>query len=354
MSVEDLDIREYRLPAEVDAEWTEIVRVRNAVETHTLGTDALAMGPAELVAIFRDSTRRRARQLVATLDGVLVGRSLVWLPAGGTTATGVVDVLPEHRGRGVGAALLAATEAIAAEEGRTQWQCAVAHPVVDVGERRVPRTGVGSVPADAPGVRFLASHGYRLEQVARISRLVVDDVVPAPDPAPGFRVHAWTGATPAPWIADVAHLKSVMSTAAPTGELGVDEVTWTGADVREHDAELADAGRTMLTCAAEHTASGRLAAFTELEIPPVADDGRARPAVQEDTLALPEHRGRGLGMLVKAHNLVRLREELPDVRDVLTFNAEENRHMLAVNVALGFRAIGHEGVWEKRVGAEPT
>lgn len=347
--MDDVEISEYRMPTQVDAEWTEVVRVRNAVETHTIGTDALTMSADELLSIFRDSSRRRARQVTARLDGELVGRSLVWLPAGGTTATGVVDVLPDHRGRGVGAALLEATERIAAEERRTQWQCAVAHPVMESGGRLEPRTGVGTVPADAPGVRFLASHGYRLEQVARVSRLTVDDVAPAPEVDGRWLVHAWTGSTPHRWISDLAHLKSVMSTAAPSGELGVDETTWTDADVREHDLELVDAGRTMLVCTVEDTGSGRLVAFTELEVPAPHADGRARPAVQEDTLVLPEHRGHRLGAIVKAHNLVRLRSELPDVREVLTFNAEENRHMLTVNEALGFRAIGHEGVWEKRV-----
>ena len=61
---------------------------------------------------------------------------------------------------------------------------------------------------------------------------------------------------------------------------------------------------------------------------------------------MPGHRGRRLGMLVKAANLRRLTGELPAVRRVDTWNAEENAWMLAINVALGFRPSGGAGEWQ--------
>mgnify|MGYP002653344585 CR=1 FL=1 len=62
------------------------------------------------------------------------------------------------------------------------------------------------------------------------------------------------------------------------------------------------------------------------------------------------HRGHGLGLRVKAVNLLALREAVPTVRRVHTWNAGENAHMLAINTALGFRPVSLEGVWEKRMG----
>lgn len=88
-----------------------------------------------------------------------------------------------------------------------------------------------------------------------------------------------------------------------------------------------------------HVPSGHLVGFTELEVP--AESRRA--VSQEDPHVLREHRGRRLGLLLKATNLKLLTAERPGHPSVTTFNAEENRHILAVNGALGFAPMGSEG-----------
>jgi hypothetical protein len=72
--------------------------------------------------------------------------------------------------------------------------------------------------------------------------------------------------------------------------------------------------------------------------------------VQQDTLVTSEHRGRRLGMLTKVANLRRAQSRWPSARSVLTWNANENQHMLAINIALGFKPAGYEGEWQKRLG----
>jgi hypothetical protein len=62
---------------------------------------------------------------------------------------------------------------------------------------------------------------------------------------------------------------------------------------------------------------------------------------------LREHRGHRLGMLLKSANLALLTAEAPGHPSIITFNAEENRHMLNVNEALGFVPMGYEGAWKK-------
>ena len=59
----------------------------------------------------------------------------------------------------------------------------------------------------------------------------------------------------------------------------------------------------------------------------------------------------GAPVLLKAENLRLLQERHPERRSITTYNAEENRHMLDVNEALGFRPFIYEGAWRKDVAA---
>ena len=74
-------------------------------------------------------------------------------------------------------------------------------------------------------------------------------------------------------------------------------------------------------------------------------------AYQFDTLVVGVHRGHGLGMLVKLANLVELAEVAPERAVVYTWNADENDHMLAINIALGFRRRGLEAAWQRELPA---
>ena len=82
----------------------------------------------------------------------------------------------------------------------------------------------------------------------------------------------------------------------------------------------------------------RLAAEAILE-PTVADH-----AWQFLTVVDPAHRGHRLGLAVKLANLRYALGHEPALRVIDTWNAAANRHMIAINEALGFRPVD---VWSK-------
>jgi hypothetical protein len=54
-------------------------------------------------------------------------------------------------------------------------------------------------------------------------------------------------------------------------------------------------------------------------------------------------------MLLKIANIEHLVERFPGRPSITTFNAEENRHMLDVNEAVGFVPFAYEGAWQRKL-----
>ncbi|SFK46012.1 GNAT family N-acetyltransferase [Cellulomonas sp. KH9] len=280
------------------------------------------------------------------------------LTANQHTAHVAVGVAASHRRHGVGDALLRAATEQAAADGRGTLHAYTSHspePEPGAGALESP-VGSGRVPAEDAGVRFAQAHGFRLEQVERYSVLELGDEHGAGTPeltehlaaararaGEEYRTHTWLDEVPEDRLDDVARLYTRMSTDAPMGALDVQEDPWDADRVRAMRQRVADAGLHHLVTAAEHAPTGRLVAFSVLEVP-LPD---VPFAFQQDTLVLREHRGRSLGMLVKAVNLERLGAWRPGVRRVHTWNAQENDHMLAINVALGFRQAGVAAAWQR-------
>lgn len=109
---------------------------------------------------------------------------------------------------------------------------------------------------------------------------------------------------------------------------------------------FAASGRTKLTTVALDDA-GDVAAYTEIAVPE-ADPGRS---FQWGTLVRKAHRGRRLGLATKAANLLWLQTERPEVTSVITWNAEVNRHMVAINERLGFRPVARAAEFQRVLGA---
>ena len=329
------------------------VDVRNRVRREAWGGSAdLDFSVRESFSAAQMTTEYRLHSFVALNDDEVVGyaRLEVSVPEPDAPAQLILGVLPAFRRRGIGSALFARIEEAIRAEGRRATQLWVEHPDQD-GPSLVPTTGFGSVPAADPGAIALTRAGFSLEQAERISRLDVPDAdvlereqQHAQAAAAGYRLQTWSGQTPAELLDTMAALGARMSTDAPAGGLDTVEEVWDAERLAAYEQnEIVDQGRQYLTAAA-FDADGSAVAFTKLLLPATA----TRQAIQQDTLVHADHRGRQLGMLVKIANLLQLVEAHPEIDRVITWNAEENRHMLAVNERIGFRPVMTEGAWQRK------
>lgn len=341
--------------------------VTHALETALWGYPDLMYPPPYLLAELRAQEYVNRTLLVAVPTGAtptaadVAGTAIVEMPRKDNThlAYAEVYVHPDRVRSGVGTALLSAAERLAADDGRRTviaWSEHAGEPPADAPGVLEPPTGSGRIAHDDAGARFALRGGYTFEQAERYSVLhlpVGPEHLAAlhseAQTAAGsqYRLVTWEDRAPEEWVEQFAVLETRMSTAAPTAALEIQEATWDVARIRTREAAIADSGCGYLLVAAEHVPSRTLAAFTFVRYP------KPWPEIvfQEDTMVLPEHRGRRLGMLVKTDLLRRLRTVRPEAARIHTWNAEENAHMLAINVALGFRPTGVVGMWQKHLAA---
>ncbi|MBW9213852.1 GNAT family N-acetyltransferase [Mumia sp. zg.B53] len=340
-----------------------VERVRVASDDALHGHHDLTPGFAQMASILADRTYRPQHRIVAVCDDLrtpesVVGHASVRLPQVGETDVVHLDlgVDPAWRRRGIGTALAAVLAERVRETGRTVVKAETSYGrVIDTGaETLAATTGVGSVPADDPATRFAVRYGFTLEQVERQSTLPLPvghehlaglSRTAAAAAGDAYRLHTWVDEIPEAWEVQYARLLTRMSTATPSGGMEQVEDPWDVARLREATARRQATGDLALVVAAEHVPTGELAAYTVVEF----TDSRPESVIQDDTLVLPEHRGHRLGMLVKCRLLETLASVRPQARRIHTWNAEENTHMLAINVALGYRPASVSGQWQLRL-----
>ena len=278
-------------------------------------------------------------------DGEVVGAASLRLPLldNPHLAIGELLVHPRHRRQGIGTALLGRLEALAVDEGRTTLAL------------EASRSADG-VDVQGP---FVARHGYARALTSLRSDLDlpggatdlerglggVDAEALQAGGSGRYGLLTWWDGIPDEWLDQVAALNGRMSTDAPLGELELEPEAWDAERVRQRVEVIRSRGRRFVTTVAHDTETGTLAGFTDLGVALHAP----ATAYQWNTLVLREHRGARLGMRLKAANLRALLAELPEVRRVVTWNAEQNEPMLRVNRVIGFHVVGAFVEWQKHL-----
>lgn len=272
---------------------------------------------------------------VATLDGEPVGYFDLGLPMEDNTSRCHFDIaiLPAFRGRGFGRELLAFGEERAKANGRVSVNT---HTLWNLPEIQL-------TARDQAGIEFAERHpDYRpaLPEVNRVLHVkdvdegVLDKMLAhARDKADGYRLVRWVDAAPQEFVQDVAYLDGRLMQDAPMGDTGWEAQEVTESRIRRSEVCAKNRGRTAYHSGVVHEESGKLVAWTTLQV----QDVEPGHAWQQITIVDPVHRGHRLGALVKVENYRFFRENEPDVTVIDTFNAHENSYMISINEEMGFR-----------------
>jgi GNAT superfamily N-acetyltransferase len=275
------------------------------------------------------------------VDGRPVATGWLELPQMDNRHLAYVDVHthPDHRRRGHGSAMLEHLSGLAAAAGRRTLVAAAAWSYDG------PPDGRGQ-----PQVEFLLHRGFRfsLGDVKRALDLPVDDAHLArlaDEAAPHhttYTLRQFRGAVPEDIIDRFGALIGSLVEEAPSGEVELEREVFDATRIRADEKVFEASGRTKYTTVAV-AADGDVVAYSELVLP-AFDPGHV---YQWGTLVRPEHRGHRLGMATKVHNLRLFQRDHPGRLLLMTYNAEVNRHMIAVNDAMGFRPVQRMGEFHR-------
>lgn len=271
-----------------------------------------------LAAVRQPSAGLGVRRVwVARCGGEVVAHSVAYFLDGDNdnVAVAAVTVPPDRRREGIGTAVLAALLPLLQAHGRT---------VVEGWD--LTEGGSGHRWAEAVGLRTAKVTLQQVLRVAEVDPSRWDVPVPA-----GYRVEAWTGAAPAELVSSYARALQGMQD-APADESRYRKPQWSADRVRAAEAELRDRGVERRVVVAVHEATGEVVAVTQLDLysaVPVS-------GYQRDTTVVRSHRGRNLGLCVKARMLRLLRTDRGEVERVETNTSADNEHMIRINHRIGY------------------
>lgn len=282
----------------------------------------------------------------ATAHGVVVGSLAITLFTDDNPhlATAELIVHPAHRRHGHGSALLQHCIDFAAANGR--------NTVV----LRTLTSWPDGPSRSAAGVKFLERNGFALSFTNVRNRCRVDALVSSAEArlwdqavaasGTGYELRSWTGPAPADLIESLCRLEALRRSEIPMGDLELEAENIDIGRARAKEAALAATHRVPVKTAAVQVTTGQVAALTDIR---AYESPTAEHAAQDLTIVAPTHRGHRLGLLVKLANLRQLRQRFPRIREIWAENADVNKHMIAINTALGYESIDAVRVYQRKL-----
>jgi RimJ/RimL family protein N-acetyltransferase len=159
-----------------------------------------------------------------------------------------------------------------------------------------------------------------------------------------YELQRMAGRTPDELLEPLAMATAAIND-APLDDLDLEDEVFSAARVAAYEQSQIDSGRRFYRILARHRATGEIAGVTVV----LVEGEDPRIGYQDDTSVVRAHRGHRLGLLLKADMMRWLADVEPQLETVDTWNTESNHHMIAVNERLGYRAMGRELQFQRRV-----
>jgi len=295
----------------------------------------------EFLGAHRTPDSGERHEVFGAYDGdTLLGFCVVWFPLLDNLDKVYfgLHVDPPVRRRGVGRALVAELEHRARADGRAML---LTDSKIPAGERETH-----------PYRRFAEACGFQFSNVEVVRHL--------PLPVPEERLQAWLdkaaerheGYTIRTYVDEfpdeladsLCLLLGQLAVDAPTGLVEFEEEAFTPERLRERYVTTEAMGRSLYETVAL-SPDGAVVAQTTLAVA----RGDGTDVFQWGTFVHREHRGRRLGLAVKAANIRALQDAHPDKRRITTQNAETNDFMVGINKEIGFEAVEDSAEWVKKL-----
>ncbi|TXK42630.1 GNAT family N-acetyltransferase [Nonomuraea sp. C10] len=279
--------------------------------------------------LLEGSPGSRAEAWAVVEDGRVVAGYALGLPRYDNTHLATLFTLavhPERQRRGLGTALLGHAAGRARAGGRDLL----------IG---------GATLVGGPGSAFAAARGCSVAVTQARSVLDLgaagwDGLARMMPESGGYLLERWTGPAGDDLLPALAAVLDGMNDAPR--DAGVEPKRLPVDRIRATEERMRRDGEDCYSMLARRASDGAPAGITRIHL----DAGRAsRWGHQGDTTVLKEHRGHRLGLLLKLSNLFWLRESEPRIDRIVTWNATTNRHMLAINEAMGFEVLDEWYEW---------
>ena len=229
-----------------------------------------------------------------------------------------VMVRPSRRRTGLGTAMLRH----AAERARRAGRKALA------GDAR--EGAAGPAFARSLGARTGLTDIRRVQEVGPVPAALRAEVGRA---TVGYSLVSWVGPAPEGYLPSIVAVVAAM--ADMPRDAGREPGAWDADRIRRTDQIMAQRGDRCYAVAARAVDGGELAAMTQIAVDPDLPEW----GDQALTVVAGPHRGRRLGLAVKIGMLDLLAAREPGLRRIITWNADANQHMIAINERLGYRVL---------------